>query len=107
MNVKEVLYSDIENDIEVNIKITEELRREGVARDLIRSIQELRKTEGLTVGDRVALLLDSDEKGKELIHAYLRDIKKVTLVTGVEYTHLPHIAELVIEEFRFKIVFKR
>ncbi|MDO8579388.1 MAG: class I tRNA ligase family protein [bacterium] len=107
LNVKQVSYAPINNDIEIDANITEELRREGVARDLIRSIQELRKTEGLTVGDRVALLLDSDEKAKELVHAYLQDIKKVTLVTGVEYTHLPHIAELVVEEFKFKIAFKR
>ncbi len=107
LNVKEVSYADIENDIEIDKKITKELREEGVIRDLIRSIQELRKTEGLTVGDKVVLLLDSDQKSKELVHAYLRDIKKVTLITAVEYVHLPHITELVIEEFRFKIAFKR
>ncbi|MEK7607350.1 MAG: class I tRNA ligase family protein [Patescibacteria group bacterium] len=107
LNVKEISYADIKNDIEIDINITEQLRREGIARDLIRSIQELRKTEGLTVGDKVVLLLDSDEKAKELVHAYLRDIKKITLVTGIEYVHLPHVAELVIEEYRFKIEFKR
>lgn len=108
VNVKEIIVNEtIEGDILLDTKVSEELRKEGVARDLIRAIQELRKTEGLTVGDRVVLVLDSDEKAKELVHTFLHDIKKVTLVTGVEYGNLPHANELVIEEYRFKIGFKK
>jgi isoleucyl-tRNA synthetase len=107
LNVKEVSYADIQGDIEMDLGITEELRREGIARDLIRSVQELRKAQGLTVGDKVVLLLDSDEKGKELVAAYLKDIKRVTLVTGVEYSDLSKSHELSIEEYKFKISFKR
>jgi isoleucyl-tRNA synthetase len=108
VNVKEVAFNESqEGEVVLDVAVTEELRKEGVARDLIRAIQDLRKTEGLTVGDRVALILDSDEKAKELVHAYLSDIKRVTLVSGVEYDHLPHAAELKIEEYTFKLGFKR
>ncbi len=108
VNVKAVLIdTKIDLDVTIDLNLTDELRKEGVARDLIRSIQELRKTEGLTVGDKVVLLLESDEKAKELISAFLTDIKKVTLVTGVEYASLPHSEEIAIEEFRFKIAFKK
>jgi isoleucyl-tRNA synthetase len=93
--------------VKLNTTITPELRKKGIARDIIRSIQELRKNEGLTVGDKVALLLDSDEKTKELINEYLREIKKVTLVTGIEYTHLPNAQELAVEEYKLKIGFKK
>jgi isoleucyl-tRNA synthetase len=108
VNVKAVTVDEkIEGDVVLDTVVTPELKKEGVARDLIRAIQELRKTEGLTVGDKVVLLLESDEKAKELVHSFLHDIKKVTLVTGVEYAHLPHVAELAIEEYRFKIGFKK
>ncbi len=107
LNVKKVSYAEIQNDIEIDTNITKELREEGIVRDLIRSIQELRKTEGLTVEDRVILLLDSDKKGKELVHAFVHDIKKITLVTAMEYTHLHRMPELAIEEYRFKIGFKK
>jgi len=108
VNVKNVLRDgNIETDVLLDTNVTPELKKEGVARDLIRAIQDLRKTEGLTVGDKVALLLDSDEKGKELVNLFLKDIKKVTLVTGVEYAHLPHAVALGIEEFTFKIGLKR
>ena len=104
MNVKEVIVdSTISSDVVLDTVVTDELRREGVARDLIRAIQEARKEKGLTVGDKVMLLLDSDEKGKELVHEFLADIKKVTLVTGVEYGHISEAEALAIEGFSFKI----
>ncbi len=112
LNVKEiVLKSDKTTDAEISVMldttVTPELRLEGVSRDLIRAIQELRKSEGLTVGDRVVLVLDADEKAKELVHASLHEIKRVTLVTGVIYESLPQAKELAIEEFRFKLGFKK
>ncbi len=110
-NVKEVLLidgvSEAEKGIELDAIVTPELKKEGIARDFIRAVQELRKTENLTVGDKVALLLDSDERGKELVQEFLHDIKRVTLVTGVEYTDLHNKQELAIEGYRFKIGLKR
>ena len=107
VNVKEVYLDEkIKGDVVLDTVVSEILRKEGVARDLIRAIQEMRKTKGLTVGDKVVLLLDSDEKAKELVHSFLHDIKKVTLVTGVEYINLPHAVELSVEEYKFKFDFK-
>lgn len=108
VNVKSVVI-DSSQDAEtlLDTAITDDLRKEGVVRDLIRAIQEARKTEGLSVGDAVLLLLHSDEKGKELVAAFLDDIKKVTLVTGVRYAHLPHAPELAIDEFKFRVGFQR
>lgn len=104
VNVKEIVVKkDLDSDTLLDTTVTENLRKEGVIRDLIRAVQDLRKTEGLTVGDKVVLVLDSDEKMKELVHAFLHDIKRVTLVTGVEYDSLPHAPEISIDEFKFKI----
>lgn len=108
VNVKSVVVtSALENDTELDTKVTDELKKEGIARDLIRSIQELRKTEKLTVTDKVVLLLDSDEKGKELVAKFMSEIKRVTLVTGIEHHTLPHAQPLVVEEYTFKIGFKK
>ncbi|MDE2116714.1 MAG: class I tRNA ligase family protein, partial [Patescibacteria group bacterium] len=108
VNVKTVVVdANLAADTSLDIVVTEELRREGIARDLIRAIQDLRKKENLTVGDRVALLLDSDEKAKELVRAFERDIRRITLVSGIEYAQLPRAGELSIEEYRFKIALKR
>ncbi len=45
----------------VSTEITDALLQEGVLRDLIRQVQDLRKKSGLTVRDRVALSITSEE----------------------------------------------
>ena len=41
--------------IALDLEITPELRRAGLAREMIRSIQETRKTSGFEVSDRISL----------------------------------------------------
>ena len=47
--------------IALDLEITDELRAEGIAREVIRGIQELRKTTGLAVEERIELWLDTDD----------------------------------------------
>ncbi|HEX7166926.1 MAG TPA: isoleucine--tRNA ligase [Acidimicrobiales bacterium] len=42
----------------VDVEVTPELAREGLARDIVRSANEARKEAGLHVGDRIRLVLD-------------------------------------------------
>lgn len=53
VNVKKIVWQSGDGDIRVqlNTKITSELKAEGDARELIRSIQKLRKEQGLTFMD--------------------------------------------------------
>ncbi len=46
----------------LDTKVTEELEREGIARDAIRHIQQARKDAGLDVSDRISLQLRADEQ---------------------------------------------
>ena len=45
----------------LDLEVTPELAREGVARDLVRSVQHVRRDAGLAVGDRIVLTLASDD----------------------------------------------
>lgn len=58
-NIKEILWSDNLSDGEVvlDIKISEELKKEGTYRELVRMIQDKRKEEGLLVSDSVSVVL--------------------------------------------------
>lgn len=108
LNVKTVVSDPaLASDIEIDTVMTPILREEGIMRDIIRAVQDLRKKEGLTVGDKVELILDSDEKGKELVHKYLTEIRRVTLVTGVSYAHIPDGEKIKIEEYTFGFRFKK
>ncbi len=65
LNVKEVKIippsgEATELRAEVNTELTEELREEGIIRELIRYIQNSRKEAGLQVEDRISLLIESE-----------------------------------------------
>ncbi|MCU1347020.1 MAG: isoleucine--tRNA ligase, partial [Acidobacteria bacterium] len=46
--------------VALDLEITDELRRAGLARDVIRMIQEARKSSGFEVSDRIALAWSAD-----------------------------------------------
>ncbi len=47
--------------VALDVTITDELRREGIARDVVNRIQNLRKTKGLDVQDKIAIAYQSQE----------------------------------------------
>jgi len=62
LNVKKVEYlksSEVEPEIKLDTNITHELAQEGMARDLIRQVQQLRKEQGLTLTDRTSIISPS------------------------------------------------
>jgi isoleucyl-tRNA synthetase len=60
--------------------ITEELAREGMARDVVRQVQELRKQAGLEMEDRIVLRLDTDaDPLRQAIEAHREYIAAETL----------------------------
>ncbi len=66
----------------LDTKITPELEQEGVARDLVRQIQELRKSAGYNVDDRIKVALINVDP--ELIKNFGDYIKAETLSTSIE-----------------------
>ncbi|NUT38227.1 MAG: isoleucine--tRNA ligase [Hamadaea sp.] len=57
------MASDTGASVALDLHLTPELRRAGVARDAIRQIQEARKASGLEVADRIVLRYRSDDAG--------------------------------------------
>ena len=49
--------------------ITEELKQEGIARELINRVQNLRKDSGLEVTDKIVLKIDTTEEIQQAISA--------------------------------------
>jgi len=57
LNIKTIEFEAKKNKLD--IKITSELEMEGLAREIIRAVQSLRKNSGLEVSDRIKLYYDS------------------------------------------------
>ncbi|MEO8065605.1 MAG: class I tRNA ligase family protein [Candidatus Doudnabacteria bacterium] len=72
LNVKSVKFGSI---LEFDLKITPKLKNEGLARELERTVQEMRKKSGFKVGEKANLSYDTEDK--ELKAAFeLFDTKK-------------------------------
>lgn len=85
--------------------ITSELKREGDVRDLMRAIQELRKTNGLNPHDRISLMVSHDTK--DLIVGFEEEIMRVVGALEIGEVHdAGNEIRIDGKEFRFDIVKK-
>ncbi len=65
--------------IALDPEITDELRNEGIVRDIVRSVQNLRKESNLDVTDRINLYIDGSESVKAAVEAFEDHLKQETL----------------------------
>ena len=64
--------------------VTPELAAEGLARDVVRAVQQARRDAGLDVSDRIHLRLSGDASVRAAIQAHANLIKAETLATTLE-----------------------
>ena len=69
----------------LDTNITDDLKKEGLARDLVRGIQNLRKEEGLSVTDRIALKVFGDEDLKSAFEMFSDFVAGETLCVKIEF----------------------
>ncbi|PXY24942.1 isoleucine--tRNA ligase [Prauserella coralliicola] len=69
--------------------VTPDLAAEGVARDLVRVVQQARRDAGLDVADRITLTVDAPEDVLAAARAHERFVAAETLATAVEYGPVP------------------
>jgi isoleucyl-tRNA synthetase len=67
----------------LDVRTTPDLEAEGLARDVVRAVQESRKAAGLDVGDRIRLELTLDPAGAAAAEAHRDLIARETLATEV------------------------
>jgi isoleucyl-tRNA synthetase len=107
INVKEIIYDNsIENEVELNIVMTEELKEEGSYRELVRALQDMRKGMGLTPSDVVSIVFETNEIGKKLVEKFQADMKKTVLVSKVNFAENDG-EEVKIDDLVFKVKIKK
>lgn len=98
LNVKEVLVvkdladsgnlatkEDGEISVSLDVEITEDLRQQGIVREIVRSINQMRKERKLTMNDRVRILYETDDPLLiAVIAEYSEEIKKSILADTLE-----------------------
>ena len=91
LNVKEVVVGSVEPGevVQLNTEISEELRQEGMMRELVRFIQNARKEAGLQVDDRIQLLVESESDEISVAIDRFKD----TIMAETLTTELGHVPE--------------
>ena len=69
--------------VALDLTITEDLRLEGVARELIRSIQTLRKDSGFDITDRINVTLPDSDDNRTCLAKYSDYIASQVLAAGI------------------------
>ncbi len=89
--------------VALDITVTEELRQEGIAREIIKRIQNHRKTAGFEVTDRIKIVIESNEQTDAVIAQYKDYIAGQVLATSIEVGAVgADAAELDMDDFIIK-----
>ena len=89
VNVKEVVTDDsIVEGVYLDTELTPQLKEEGTIRELIRAIQDLRKTMKFTIKDKVTLFVDTDRAMTDLIIKNKDNISNTTLLNEIKFKPL-------------------
>lgn len=98
LNVKKVVQG---SELALDFTITPELRREGLAREVVRHVQAARKDAGLNVDDRIRLSLTTDNDELQTAIAEHKDtIANETLANGLDKSTYDYRVEVKVEEAR-------
>ena len=86
VNQKEGYISSVDNNLAVvlDTHITKELKEEGIVREFISRVQNLRKSSGLDIVDRIAIEVDGDSELVNIILGYTETILGAVLAVSVK-----------------------
>ncbi|MDC8000953.1 isoleucine--tRNA ligase [Aequorivita todarodis] len=94
--------------VALDVTITPALRNEGIARELVNRIQNLRKDSGFEVTDRIEVTLQDNEKLKAAVNQNLQYIKEETLTEVLQFQ--PQIkdgTEIAFDDIETRISIKK
>jgi isoleucyl-tRNA synthetase len=80
-------------------ELTPELAQEGLAREFVRRIQDLRKSADLDVADRIELFIDASAGLRSAVEAHKDYITAETLTSDLVFGSPPDGASVVEDEF--------
>jgi isoleucyl-tRNA synthetase len=84
--------------VALDVTLDEELRSEGLARELVNRVQNLRKDGGLDIADRISLTLSAASEIRSSLEANLDYIRTETLASEVTWTEAEVGESLQLED---------
>lgn len=94
--------------VALDITVTDELLREGIARELVNRIQNIRKSNGYEIVDKIVVEIESREEIAGAVKEYANYIASQTLANSVVLVDsLTNATELEFEDYVVKIDIKK
>jgi isoleucyl-tRNA synthetase len=94
--------------VALDVSISEELKKEGIARELVNRIQNLRKDSGLEVTDTIDVTLLSDGIVEDAVRDNITYIKNETLTANLEFADVIAIGtEIEFDDIITKLSIKK
>ena len=90
--------------VALDIQLTDELKREGIARELKKRIQDSRKQNGLEITDRIRVKLNSDPQTDAAVREYEEWIKSQVLADQIELVPgMEQGEDISFDDYSFKL----
>ncbi|MDM8269750.1 isoleucine--tRNA ligase [Barnesiella viscericola] len=92
--------------VALDITVTDELRREGVARELVNRIQNIRKTSGFDITDKIDVYIASNEETDQVVKEYRDYMSRQVLANTFEIVDTlsgEGVSELDFDTFKVNI----
>ena len=89
--------------VALDLEITEELKNEGMAREIVKRIQAYRKSSGFEITDHIHVVLSHDDNLQKAIEAYHDYICSQVLADKLEFGEPESGEELDFEDFKISV----
>lgn len=89
--------------VALDLEITEELKNEGMAREIVKRIQAYRKSSGFEITDHIHVVLSHDDNLQKAVEAYHDYICSQVLADKLEFGAPESGEELDFEEFKISV----
>jgi len=94
--------------VALDITVTDDLLREGIARELVNRIQNIRKSNGYEIVDKIVVEIESRIEIKEAVEEYSNYIASQTLANSVLLlSNLQNATELEFDDYMVKVSVKK
>lgn len=95
--------------VALDINVTEELLLEGIARELVNRIQNIRKSNGYEIVDKIAIQIENNEEIEKVLVTHKNYIASQVLANSIDLVDVlaDEGQELIFDNFEIKIKVKK
>ena len=93
--------------VALDVTITEDLKKEGIAREMVNRIQNMRKASGLDITDRIDVKISDVQELKDTVEEYREYISTQVLADNIELVKDLNGQEFDLDNFILKITIEK